>query len=229
MASKKKNSNYVTEKTTKAREQMAEAEAASKKNKIIKITVIASAAVLLAALLVLGICWLSGAFDYHPVATAHVAIEIEGYGSLHVELYGNDAPLTVKKFTELANSGKFNGKEFHTFFGGLLYGGSTVADGGLNGVKGEFSENGVANRISHKRGIISLSRGEKFDTGYDQFFIVTEDSPELDGKYAAFARVTSGMDIIDKIISESEIGENGYIPFGKRPVITSISAHDAHH
>ncbi|MBR7117180.1 MAG: peptidylprolyl isomerase [Clostridia bacterium] len=229
MSQKKKNSNYVTEKTVKAKEERREADAATRKQKMTRIIVIASVSVVLAALLIVGICWISGAFDYHPVATAHVTIEIEGYGSLHVELYGNDAPETVKKFTSLANSGKFNGMEFHTFYEGLLYGGSTIADGGTNGIKGEFSENGVVNKISHKRGIISLSRGEKFNTGYDQFFIVTEDSPMLDGKYAAFGMVTSGMDVIDKIIEDSEIGENGYIPYGKRPVITSISSHEAHH
>ena len=96
------------------------------------------------------------------------------------------------------------------------YGGSEKS------VKGEFEANGVKNNISHVRGTISMARGDDPDSASSQFFIVQEDSTNLDGYYAAFGKVTSGMDIVDRIISDFGTEEDTTLPNNKRPIIVSI-------
>lgn len=228
MAKKKKNSNYVTEKNTAAHLE-AEAEAKKAKGKkIARIAITATAVVLAIALAVVLIGLAFGLFDYYPEATEHLVIEIEDLGTLHVELYGKDAPKTAAHFKKLAEDGYFDDLTLHTLVDGLLYGGDIKADGGSTGIAGEFSANGVENKISHKRGIISMARGEDKNSAYGQFFIVTKDSPELDGNYAAFAMITDGMEIIDELIKDVETDEDGLIPYADRGVIVSISSHDSH-
>ncbi len=228
MAKKKKNSNYVTDKTLHTKKEKEAAERKKQLKKTLKPIIIAVASVLVIVAIVLAIGIPLGMFDYNPEPTEHLSITLENYGTLHVELYGEDAPKTVENFKKLVDDKKLIGLMLHTYKDGLLYGGSKDADGGKNGIVGEFEDNGVENKVSHKRGIISMARGESKDSAYAQFFIVTEDNKELDGKYAAFARITDGMEIIDKILSEVEIGEDGKIDFDSCPKITSISAHDAH-
>ena len=173
----------------------------------------------------IGLLYAAGTFDYHPQATYHVAITIEDYGSLHVELYGNDAPETVAHFMELVEGGYYNGKSVYKLFDDLAYIGTELSSGEF--IKGEFSENGFNNRISHERGVLSMERrGE--GSSYGGFFIVKEDSPELDGKYAAFGKVTSGMDVIDKIFEDLETDANGMIDKANRPKITGIVGHESH-
>ncbi len=90
-------------------------------------------------------------------------------------------------------------------------------------IKGEFSANGVKNDISHKRGVISMARSQAYDSASSQFFIVHKDSTFLDGQYAGFGHVTDGMDIVDKICSETPVVDNnGTVPEGKKPVINTI-------
>ena len=226
MSKKKKNSNYVTEKTEAAKARKAREEKKKKTIKIVKASLIALAVLLVIAGIVLAIGYAFGLFEYTPEATYDASITIEGYGSIHVELYGNEAPITVQNFISRANEGYYNGKTLHTIVDDLIYGGSYYKEGTELGMKGEFSENGVENNISHIRGTLSMARGEGNNTGYGQFFIVRENSRELDGKYAAFGRITDGMEIIDKIFEDAELLEDGTL---KKPiVITSVSTHAAH-
>ena len=170
----------------------------------------------------------TGAFDYQPKSTYDVLITIENYGSLHVELYGNDAPETVAHFLSLVNSGYYNGKSVFKLFDDLAYLGDGNASDAEHGIKGEFSDNGFNNKISHKRGIISMARGEDYDSAYGQFFIVRKNSTDLNGKYAAFGKITSGMEIIDNIYKNLKTDENGMISEGSQPIITSIESHASH-
>ena len=94
-------------------------------------------------------------------------------------------------------------------------------------IKGEFENNGVKNKISHKRGVISMARAQGYDTASSQFFIVHEDSLHLDGDYAAFGHVTEGMEVVDKIVENATpIDQNGTIEYEKQPVINSIKVVD---
>ena len=211
MAKKRKNSNYVTEKTELAKAKKL-AEARKRKNKKIIITVLIALAVLaVIAGIVLAIGFGFGLFEYTPEVTYHASIEIKDYGTLHVELYGKEAPQTVDNFVRLANSGYFNGMSFHKIVDDLIYGGSVAANGGVSGIKGEFSANNVENKISHTRGTISMARGEGMNSGYAQFFVVRKTDRSLDGNYAAFGRITSGMDIIDKIFEDASVNAAGNI------------------
>lgn len=229
MAKKKKNSNYVTDKTIAAKEQKELEKRKKKIRKTVKTVAITILVIILIAGAVIGIGAALGMFDYTPEATAHVNITIEGYDeALHVELYGEDAPETVKNFTDLVKSGKFTSTLMHTYKNGLLYGGGKNADGGDKGIKGEFEENGFENKISLTRGVIAMARGEDNNSAYDQFFIVTEDDlDDLDGKYAAFAYISGGMDVIEDIIKNAEVDDNGVIK--NPPKILSISAPHAAH
>jgi peptidyl-prolyl cis-trans isomerase B (cyclophilin B) len=172
-----------------------------------------------------GLLWAAGTFDYHPEPTYDVLITIENYGSVHVELYGNDAPETVKHFLSLVNSGYYNGKSVYKLFDDLAYMGTDATD--KADIKGEFAENGFDNKISHKRGVLSMVRGET-GSAYGQFFIVGKNSPELNGKHAAFGCVTSGMEVIDAIFKNVPTSDNGSINKENQPKITSISAHASH-
>jgi peptidyl-prolyl cis-trans isomerase B (cyclophilin B) len=228
MAKKKKNSNYVTEKTVAAKAQKEREEKKKRNVKILKYCLYVLASLAVIAGIVLGIGFGFGLFEYTPEATYDALIDIEGYGSIHLELYGNEAPKTVENFINRANSGYYNGKSFHTITDDLIYGGSVYAESEALGIKGEFSENGVENKISHVRGTISMARGEGNNTAYGQFFIVRKNSRELDGKYAAFGRVTSGMEIIDKIFKDVELLEDGTIDPTTPIVIKSVSTHASH-
>ena len=236
MPKTKKNSNYVTDKTIKAK---ADREAAARKKKIkktLKPVLCTTLIVLLIVGAILGIGAACGMFRYHPEVTHHININVEYKGDthvLHIELYGKDAPETVETFVKNASENYYDNQTFHTFLNGLFYGGNEGAEGlTYNGtdyyVKGEFSANGHENKIKHERGILSMSRGEAYDSGFGQFFIVTEDAPSLDGYYAAFGRVTDGMDFIDEVLAELTFDNNGRIAKEDRPIIKSITVHAAH-
>lgn len=142
--------------------------------------------------------------DPLTVETIKAVIEVENYGSITLELYPQVAPETVSNFCALARQGFYDGLTFHRIVEGfILQGGDPNGDGtGGPGycIPGEFAENGVENSISHERGVISMARTmDGYDTAGSQFFIVHQDSTELDGSYAAFGRVTAGMDVVDSI------------------------------
>lgn len=163
-----------------------------------------------------------------PVATHEATIEIEGYGTIRLDLYGNIAPITVGNFVNLANRGFYDGLTFHRIIedfvmqGGCPEGNGT-GDSGAD-IKGEFLINGVYNTISHVRGVISMARGNDPDSGSCQFFIVHKDSPHLDDNYAAFGMVIEGLDVVDRICAEANpVDNNGTIPRENQPVIKSIT------
>lgn len=136
----------------------------------------------------------------------HVAIEISSYGTIEAELDADTAPVTVTNFINLANSGFYNGLTFHRVIDGFMIQGGDPNGDGTGGssekIKGEFKSNGVPNNISHVRGTISMARSSANNSASSQFFIMQKDTPSLDGQYAAFGTVTSGMDIVDKICKD---------------------------
>ena len=164
-----------------------------------------------------------------PVATHEATIEIEGYGTIKMDLYGNVSPITVENFVKLAKEGFYDGLTFHRIIKDfMMQGGCPKGDGtGDSGtdIKGEFLANHVYNnRISHVRGVVSMARGEEPNTGSSQFFIVHKDSPHLDYNYAAFGMVTEGMDVVDRVCTEVKpIDNNGTVPKENQPVIKSIT------
>ena len=155
-------------------------------------------------------------------------IEVENYGTITVELDAEAAPETVANFVALAREGFYDGLTFHRIIQGFMIQGGDPKGDGTGGsettIKGEFSENGVENPLSHTRGAISMARSDDYDSASSQFFIVQEDSTYLDGSYAAFGYVTEGMDVVDAICADAApIDSNGLIAPEAQPVITSIT------
>lgn len=160
--------------------------------------------------------------------TYYADIVIENYGTITVELDRKAAPITVDNFVKLANEGFYNGLTFHRIMENFMMQGGCPEGTGFGDagyeIKGEFAENGWDNPIKHERGVISMARGNEPDSASSQFFIVHQTSAHLDGKYAAFGRVTAGMDVVDKICTEVEnSGENGAVAREDQPVITTIT------
>ena len=158
-----------------------------------------------------------------------VEIDVKDYGLINLELDADIAPITVTNFVNLVNEKFYNGLTFHRIMDGFMIQGGDPEHNGLGGsekkIKGEFSSNGVENNISHQRGVISMARANDYNSASSQFFIVQQDSIFLDGNYAAFGHVISGIEIVDKIaeeISPLATDDNGTIPYEKQPVINSI-------
>ncbi len=198
-------------------------------------------------------------------------IVIKDYGTITVHLDGDTAPITVENFVKLAREGFYDGLTLHRIIEGFMMqggcpkgngtGGQEDANGNEINIKGEFSQNGVENTISHKRGVISMARsGSPFEQylnyGYNyeeiaaltqysaspysakevkaeveavrnsassHFFIMHQDNAGLDGSYAAFGWVTSGMEIVDKICTDAEpTDDNGTISKDQQPIIETI-------
>lgn len=162
----------------------------------------------------------------------HVAIEVNNYGTIEVELDADTAPITVTNFINLANSGFYNGLTFHRVIDGFMIQGGDPNGDGTGGssekIKGEFKSNGVPNNISHVRGTISMARSSANNSASSQFFIMQKDTTSLDGQYAAFGTVTSGMDIVDKICKDcTDTNQNGVITDkSKQPVISTVMVVD---
>ena len=160
-------------------------------------------------------------------------ITVEGYGTITVQLDADAAPLTVSNFVNLANSGFYDGLTFHRIINGFMMQGGDPTGSGSGGsdtnIKGEFSDNGWDNPLSHTRGAISMARANDYDSASSQFFICQEDcGADLDGKYACFGYVTEGMEYVDQICAEAHpIDDNGSIPDYDQPVITSIVIRNA--
>ena len=157
----------------------------------------------------------------------HVAIDVKDYGTITVELDGDNAPITVSNFINLVKEGFYDGLTFHRIITGFMIQGGDPEGTGQGGsdrtIKGEFSLNGVENPLSHTRGAISMARSKANDSASSQFFIVHEDSTFLDGQYAAFGYVTDGMDIVDRICADTPVVDNnGTVEKEHQPVIKSI-------
>lgn len=193
------------------------------------------------------------AYGYYQKATYKlqrpiVSMEIEGYGTIKMELYPDEAPNTVKNFIRLINEGYYNGLTFHRVEESLIQGGDKAGDGtGTTeySINGEFTENGHDNILKFERGTVGLARMDYtyyssmdaslvekgYNSGYAQFFIMTQEQPAFDGYYTAFGKVTEGIEIVDEITklettveTNEETGETTKttMPVNK-PVIKSIS------
>lgn len=157
----------------------------------------------------------------------NVEIEVKDYGTIAVELDADEAPITVTNFVDLVEEGFYDGLTFHRIIDGfMIQGGDPNGDGSGGSsrtIKGEFSSNGVDNSIDHVRGVISMARSSLPNSASSQFFIVQEDRPHLNGEYAAFGHVTSGMEIVDAICEDVQVEDtNGTVLPENQPVITSI-------
>ncbi len=132
-----------------------------------------------------------------------VAMYIEGYGSVVMELYPDIAPNTVNNFISLIKSGFYDNNSFHRLMPGFVLQGGDPDGNGSGGpgytIKGEFSDNGFENDLKHEKGIVSMARGNDNDSAGSQFFIMLDKSDFLDGKYAAFGKVIDGFDIVEDI------------------------------
>ena len=162
-----------------------------------------------------------------PKDKVNVVMTIKDYGEINLELDPNVAPITVDNFVKLVNEKFYDGLTFHRIIEDFMIQGGDPKGDGTGGsketIKGEFASNGVENNLSHKRGVISMARSQLPDSASSQFFIVQKDSPHLDGEYAAFGKVTSGMEIVDKIASDAKpTDDNGTIAKDEQPVIESI-------
>ncbi|MCR5793109.1 MAG: peptidylprolyl isomerase [Lachnospiraceae bacterium] len=132
-----------------------------------------------------------------------VTILMNSGDTIKVELYPEVAPNTVNNFISLVNKGYYNGLIFHRVIKGFMIQGGCPDGNGMGGpgysIKGEFASNGFANDLKHTAGVISMARSQMPDSAGSQFFIMHKDAPHLDGAYAAFGKVTEGMDVVDKI------------------------------
>ena len=161
----------------------------------------------------------------------HIEIQVKDYGTIKAELDGDTAPITVANFLKLAESGFYDGLTFHRIIDGFMIQGGDPKGNGTGGadktIKGEFSQNGVENKLSHVRGTLSMARSQDMDSASSQFFIVQSDSTYLDGQYAAFGTVTEGMDLVDKICKDTPVQDNnGTVSAADQPVIESIKVID---
>ena len=133
-------------------------------------------------------------------------ITMEDGRQMKGELYPEIAPQSVGNFAALANSGFYDGVIFHRVIPGFMIQGGDPKGTGMGGpgysIKGEFAQNGVKNDLKHTYGVLSMARSMRPDSAGSQFFIMTSDSPHLDGAYAAFGKVTSGMEVADGIVSQ---------------------------
>lgn len=161
----------------------------------------------------------------------HVEIDIKDYGKISVELDADTAPITVTNFIKLAQDGFYDNLTFHRIISGFMIQGGDPLGNGTGGseetIKGEFSENGVKNDISHTRGTISMARSQDMDSASSQFFIMHEDGTYLDGQYAGFGHVTDGMDVVDAICEAVPVQDgNGTVAAEDQPEITTITVID---
>ena len=178
--------------------------------------------------LMLALTACGGEEDLSPV---RVAIEVEGYGEIVVQLEPEVAPLTVENFLNLVNENFYDGLTFHRIINGFMIQGGCPEGTGRGGsedrVVGEFSSNGIENTLSHSRGVISMARSSDPDSARSQFFIMHQDVPGLDGDYAAFGEVVSGMEIVDALAVGTPVEDrNGTVAPVNQPRIVTIRVID---
>lgn len=181
--------------------------------------------IIICAILIIGLTGCKGSEKMKGLH--HVQINVRDYGTITLELDADTAPITVKNFIDLANDKFYDGLTFHRIISNfMIQGGAFLEDGSYKEaktIKGEFSLNNVKNDIEHVRGVISMARADDMNSASSQFFIVQKDSPHLNGAYAAFGRVTSGIEIVDEIANNTIVsGSNGEVLEENRPVIESI-------
>ena len=142
--------------------------------------------------------------------TDRVKITMADGGEIVLALFGEEAPISVENFVSLSGSGFYDGLIFHRVIPGFVVQTGDSEGPGFGGsektIKGEFKANGVENSISHKRGVLSMARSNDMNSASSQFFICLEDVEYLDGNYAAFGAVESGMEVVDKIAAAKTDG-----------------------
>ncbi len=156
-----------------------------------------------------------------------VEIKVKDYGTIYAEIDADTAPITVTNFVKLSKEKFYDGLTFHRIIDGFMIQGGDPKGDGTGGsketIKGEFSDNGVKNPLSHTRGALSMARSQDNDSASSQFFIVQSDSTYLDGQYAVFGYVYEGMDIVDQICKDVKVEDNnGTVKKENQPVIESI-------
>lgn len=157
----------------------------------------------------------------------HVEITIKDYGTVKLELDPNEAPVSVDNFIKLASDGFYDGLKFHRIMDGFMIQGGANPSVELEPIVGEFASNGYENNISHTEGVISMARTQDPNSATSQFFITVADDTFLDGSYAAFGKVTEGLDICKKIASDAQpVDDNGTIPEDQQPIIESVKVID---
>ena len=139
------------------------------------------------------------------MANPIITIQMKDGSIMKAELYPDIAPATVKNFVDLAGKGFYNGLIFHRVIPGFMIQGGDPEGTGMGGpgytIKGEFTANGFRNDLKHTRGVLSMARAMDPNSAGSQFFIMHEDSPHLDGQYAAFGKIIEGIEVVDKIAS----------------------------
>lgn len=152
-----------------------------------------------------------------------VLIEVRDYGDIFVELDADAAPITVTNFMKLVHEDFYTNLTFHRIIEGFMMQGGQSYEKPAENIKGEFAINGVENPISHERGVISMARANDPNSASSQFFICHEDSFFLDGQYAAFGHVVSGMDVVDSICTQAIVeDDNGTVMPENQPIIDKI-------
>ena len=155
--------------------------------------------VLLAALMIFAATSCGGGSSKN----VNFTIEMEDGSVMKGELYPDIAPITVKNFIKLCDEDFYAGLVFHRVIPGFMIQGggydASLTPKDANSIKGEFSANGVKNDLKHTRGVISMARTSVPDSASSQFFSMHDDAPYLDGQYAAFGKITEGLDVVDKI------------------------------
>lgn len=141
-----------------------------------------------------------------------VAIQIEDYGSIVIELYPEVAPNTVNNFISLVKSGFYDNNTFHRLVPGFVLQGGDPEGVGSGGpgytIKGEFSSNDIENNLKHEQGIVSMARSMDYDSAGSQFFIMLDKASHLDGEYAAFGKIIDGWNNIENIVENERIADN---------------------
>lgn len=142
-----------------------------------------------------------------------VTITLDNDEVIKIELYPEIAPNTVNNFVSLVESGFYNGLIFHRVINGFMIQGGCPQGAGTGGpgyqIKGEFTQNSVKNTLVHSRGVISMARSGHPDSAGSQFFLMHQDSPHLDGQYAAFGKIIEGLDAVDRIAdTQTDMGDH---------------------
>jgi len=169
--------------------------------------------------------------DKYGSGSHHVTINVQDYGTIKLVLDADTAPITTSNFCHLASEGFYDGLTFHRIIEGFMIQGGDPNGNGTGGsgtnIKGEFSDNGVQNKLIHSRGTISMARSSAYDSGSSQFFIMQKATNSLDGQYAAFGHVTEGIEVVDDIAAKVPVEDsNGTVAAENQPVITSITVED---
>ena len=156
-----------------------------------------------------------------------VEMSVQDYGTMEIELDPSIAPISVENFVNLVKEGFYDGSKYHRIIDGFMIQGGAPKDEAsyakLKTIKGEFSANGIENPLKHATGVISMARAKDMDSASSQVFICVADAPHLDGMYAAFGKVTKGIEIALQIAKDAKpIDHNGRILEEEMPIIEYI-------